>query len=78
MSESITICKDYVELIREPFADENFYVVLQDGQQFEVNIFDQEIFFRRNGLSIPELALDALFNFNAVRWYPEEERMEIL
>lgn len=69
---------DYIELTREPFEHDTFNIMLQDGRAFEVPWTDRDIMKRRMQLDIPDVAFDAVYNFNAVHWYPRTGRLEIL
>jgi hypothetical protein len=77
-SESSLIYRDYIEFVREPFEDENFEVFLQNGRHYTLTIWDYRVVLKRLGVTIPELVIDALFNFNDVLWFPKEQRIELL
>lgn len=71
-----TAYKEYIEFTREPFEVDEFTIILQDGRTYDLAIEEYHLFFRRMNLVIPPLVIDVLFNFNNVRWYPDEQRME--
>jgi len=65
------IQKPYITLKREPFDMETITVVLRSGRLFEVEWEKKDVFTAIHKLKIPELAWDALYNFNEIHFYPE-------
>jgi len=61
---------DFITLKREPFEMDYITIVLQDHRSFKIEWIKHKLFCRIHQIEIPPLALDALFNFNEIRYYP--------
>ena len=70
-SEPGLISRPYISLTRVPFDEKLVTIQLQDMRKFPVKWTELKSFLALHSVVIPPLALDAVYNFNEVHFYPQ-------